>query len=91
MSQYLVALIYIPLGLTGAYFHYLKKRYVDQEICCPLIRYILDNRQQTYNALTAALSAEIVLITAGGGTSLHDIVAAILAGYAADTLNKGSK
>lgn len=90
MNQMTVLLVYVCVGLLGQYLHFLKKKWVDQEICCSLLGYILNYRVRTYMAVSATMAGEIGLALSGGDLALASLYAAWLHGYACDGLNKGS-
>jgi len=91
--EYLVALVYVLLGLFGGYGHYFKKRYVDSTTKQNLIEYLKGDWTSTKKAMFAIITSEIALAVSSGGTlpGLGAVVAAITLGYSSDSvLNKAS-
>jgi len=90
--EYLIALAYILLGLSGGAGHYLKKRYVDGSTRDSFLEYLKSNPPSTKKAIFTIVTTEIGLSLASGGIlSLSNVVGAITAGYAVDSgLNRSS-
>jgi hypothetical protein len=93
MDQYLNILIYIALGFLGAWLHYLKKRYKDNETNLGFIAYLGDNSAMTYGTVLAIIATEYGLASI---STLHlltpqELVGAVTAGSTANSfINKGS-
>lgn len=90
MNDYLTALIYIGIGLSGAVGHYLKKRYLDNTTTKNLFDYIKGEPKATAKAVLSIVGAEIGLsLATGWPISLSAFVGALTAGYTADSaMNK---
>lgn len=91
--EYLVACMYVLLGLFGGYGHYFKKRYVDSTTEQNLIEYLKGDWTSTKKAIFAIVTSEIALSISSGGTlpGLGAIIGAITLGYSSDSLvNKAS-
>ncbi len=90
MNEYASAFLFIILGLLGQFIHYLKKRYVDDTICCDLFCYVMHEKQRTFAAISTMITAEIALSANVESIGLNVIVGAITAGYTCDSgINKG--
>ncbi len=84
---------YMIIGLVAGYFHWLKKRYVDETTQLTFADYMKRERKATYNYVCAVIMAEVSLAIAHTGLTLTftDFIAAFGAGYMADSgLNKSS-
>ena len=90
MSETVLVFIYIGLGLLGAYFHWLKKRYKDKETNAALGDYIFTNFYETLYSVGSMMFVEITLAAGQvGDFTLTSFVAAVSAGYSLDSaLNK---
>jgi hypothetical protein len=94
MSDFKWFVIYLTIGIVAGCFHFLKKKYVDNTTQATLFDYMSQERQATYNYLSAVVMAEIALSVAHTGITLTltDFVAAFGAGYMSDSgLNKSPK
>jgi hypothetical protein len=94
MIEWLHALVYILIGMVGAYAHYYKKRYVDMTTKDSLHDYCFENYPHTIYMLGALMFSEMGLSLAwSAGTTLGiaQSIGALTAGYAADSgINKAS-
>ena len=93
MNTYLFALLYIALGLLGAYAHYFKKRYGDMTTNDSLRMYVFGNFPHTLYALGGILFTEITLasIQVSTNPSLPELLLALTTGYSANSMvNKAS-
>lgn len=91
MSPLARAALYIGIGLAGAFFHWLKKRYIDNTTGKSLWHYLADDKASTWRALTGIASAEIGLaaLQAGDVIALTELIGAVTTGYSFDsTLNR---
>lgn len=93
--EYLIALVYILLGLIGGTGHYLKKKYIDCSTQLSFIEYLVSEPKATKRSIVTIIATEIGLSLASGGfvsggfLSLGDMFGALTAGYAVDSgLNK---
>jgi hypothetical protein len=88
MIQYFNTILYITLGLFGAYLHYFKKRWIDDTTRQSIADYLFDDKVSTNKALCAICASSF-----GLALSIHDIhfpsinelVGAVTAGYVADS------
>ena len=91
--EYVVALIYIGLGLLGGIWHWAKKRYIDDTTKQNLIEYLKGDWTYTKKSVFAIITSEIALSISSGGIlpGLGAVVGAITLGYSSDSLvNKAS-
>jgi len=88
MMQYINAVIYIVVGLIGAFFHYYKKRHKDNTTNCTFLEYIRGDYKSTLLALGAIFASQITLSFTGGEDfpSFHELWLAGLSGYGFDSL-----
>jgi len=90
MTDYLIAAVYLMLGVAGAVAHWVKKRYVDETTCCSLLDYVRKERKHTMRTVWSIVTSEIALavasVLAGAPFSLNAVVGALTAGYVADSV-----
>lgn len=90
MTDYLIALAYILIGVAGAVAHWFKKRYIDETTCCSLWDYVRKERKHTMRTVWSILTSEIALaaasIIAGAPFGLNAVIGALTAGYVADSV-----
>jgi hypothetical protein len=92
MQQYLIVIEFIFLGLIGAYFHYLEKRFFHLTTKTTLVEYLMQEREATYKAIGAVIAGCYGLaLTHNGGyfIEVSEFVSCVLIGYGFDNaLNK---
>lgn len=94
MNEYLIALIYIGLGIVGANMHFLKKRYVDLTTKDSLYMYLTENFASTVYTLCGIAMAEVnmALMQTNAPFALANVIGALTVGYTADSaINRSSE
>lgn len=86
--EYLVAGIYVVLGLLGGIGHWAKKRFVDDTTKQNLIEYLKGDFTSTKKAIFTIVTSEIALAVSSGGTlpGLGAAIGAITLGYSSDSI-----
>lgn len=91
--EFIIAAIYVLLGLFGGIGHWAKKKYIDDTTEQNLIQYLKNDWTATKKSVFTILTSEIALSVSSEAVlpGFGAVVGAITLGYSADSaLNRAS-
>jgi hypothetical protein len=91
VTQIINLVVFIVLGLIGAYAHWFKKFYIDKTTTNTLKMYILTDLHSTLYAVSTIVFSEMGLSAANPSFTMTALIAGLTTGYMFDSgINKAS-
>jgi hypothetical protein len=90
-TQIINLIVFIVLGLVGAYAHWFKKFYVDKTTKDTLSMYIFSDPHSTLYAISSIAFSEMGLSVVNPSLTMTAVIAGLTTGYMFDSgINKAS-